>query len=131
MFILQSRCRKEATWPACAALRLHPAFIGRREKAPHERRRHRRPLPVSEGKDFHLADHDPGDTVGLDINKKQAQSLLQLSVQRLSELQEKLYAQDRWAVLLIFQAMDAAGKDSVIEHVMKGINPQGCEVHSF
>ena len=52
-------------------------------------------------------------------------------VKRLSELQERLYAQDRWAVLLIFQAMDAAGKDSVIEHVMKGVNPQGCDVHSF
>jgi PPK2 family polyphosphate:nucleotide phosphotransferase len=86
---------------------------------------------VSEGKGFHLADHDPGDTAGLDINKKQAQSLLQLSVQRLSELQEKLYAQDRWAVLLIFQAMDAAGKDSTIKHVMSGVNPQGVEVHAF
>jgi PPK2 family polyphosphate:nucleotide phosphotransferase len=86
---------------------------------------------VSEGKGFHLADHDPGDTAGLDINKKQAQSLLQLSVQRLSELQEKLYAQDRWAVLLLFQAMDAAGKDSTIKHVMSGVNPQGVEVHAF
>ena len=86
---------------------------------------------VSEGKGFHLADHDPGDTAGLDIDKKQAQSLLQLSVQRLSELQEKLYAQDRWAVLLIFQAMDAAGKDSTIKHVMSGVNPQGVEVHAF
>ena len=86
---------------------------------------------VSEGKGFHLADHDLGDTAGLDINKKQAQSLLQLSVQRLSELQEKLYAQDRWAVLLLFQAMDAAGKDSTIKHVMSGVNPQGVEVHAF
>jgi PPK2 family polyphosphate:nucleotide phosphotransferase len=86
---------------------------------------------VSEGKGFHLADHDPGDTAGLDINKKQAQSLLRLSVQRLSELQEKLYAQDRWAVLLLFQAMDAAGKDSTIKHVMSGVNPQGVEVHAF
>ena len=86
---------------------------------------------VSEGKGFRLADHDPGDTAGLDFSKKQAQSLLQLGVQRLSELQEKLYAQDRWAVLLIFQAMDAAGKDSTIKHVMSGVNPQGVEVHAF
>ena len=86
---------------------------------------------VSEGKGFRLADHDPGDTAGLELDKKQARSLLQLGVQRLGELQEKLYAQDRWAVLLIFQAMDAAGKDSTIKHVMSGVNPQGVEVHAF
>ncbi|MGB9314968.1 MAG: polyphosphate kinase 2 family protein, partial [Pseudolabrys sp.] len=74
---------------------------------------------------------DPRDTGKLDIGKKEAKNLLAEGVKRLSELQEKLYAQDRWAVLLIFQAMDAAGKDSVIEHVMNGVNPQGCEVHSF
>ena len=86
---------------------------------------------VGEGKGFRLADHDPGDTAGLALDKKQARSLLQLGVERLSELQEKLYAQDRWAVLLIFQAMDAAGKDSTIKHVMSGVNPQGVEVHAF
>src|SRR3954454_11506478 len=86
---------------------------------------------VSEGKGFRLADHDPGDTAGLDLDKKQAGALLQLGVQQLSELQEKLYAQDRWAVLLIFQAMDAAGKDSTIKHVMSGVDPQGVEVHAF
>jgi PPK2 family polyphosphate:nucleotide phosphotransferase len=80
---------------------------------------------------FRLKDWDPGDTNHLDIEKKEAKELLAEGVDRLSELQERLYAQDRWAVLLIFQAMDAAGKDSVIEHVMKGVNPQGCEVHSF
>ena len=86
---------------------------------------------VRKGQGFRLADHDPGDTAGLDLDKKQARALLQLGVQRLGELQEKLYAQDRWAVLLIFQAMDAAGKDSTIKHVMSGVNPQGVEVHAF
>src|SRR3954468_23371079 len=86
---------------------------------------------VTDGRGFRLADHDPGDTAGLDLDKQQAQSLLQQGVQRLGELQEKLYAQDRWAVLLIFQAMDAAGKDSTIKHVTSGVNPQGVEVHAF
>src|SRR5262247_1599441 len=86
---------------------------------------------VDDPDDFRLKDWDPGDTNHLDIEKDEAKKLLAEGVKRLSELQEKLYAQDRWAVLLIFQAMDAAGKDSAIEHVMKGINPQGCEVHSF
>jgi PPK2 family polyphosphate:nucleotide phosphotransferase len=80
---------------------------------------------------FRLKDWDPRDTNHLDIEKDEAKELLAEGVKRLSELQERLYAQDRWSVLLIFQAMDAAGKDSVIEHVMKGVNPQGCEVHSF
>ena len=80
---------------------------------------------------FRLKDWDPGDTNHLDIEKKEAKELLAEGVDRLSELQERLYAQDRWAVLLIFQAMDAAGKDSVIEHVMKGVNPQGCDVYAF
>ena len=86
---------------------------------------------VDDPDDFRLKDWDPGDTNHLDIEKDEAKKLLAEGVKRLSELQERLYAQDRWAVLLIFQAMDAAGKDSAIEHVMKGINPQGCEVHSF
>ena len=86
---------------------------------------------ITEGRGFRLVDHDPGDTAGLDLDKKKAGSLLQAGVQRLSELQETLYAQDRWAVLLIFQAMDAAGKDSTIKHVMSGVNPQGVEVHAF
>ena len=80
---------------------------------------------------FRIKDWDPGDTNHLDIEKKEAKDLLAEGVDRLSDLQERLYAQDRWAVLLIFQAMDAAGKDSVIKHVMKGVNPQGCDVHSF
>ena len=86
---------------------------------------------VTEGDKFRLADFDPGDTGGLDINKKEAKDLLAEGIARLSELQERLYAQDRWALLAIFQAMDAAGKDGAIKHVMSGINPQGCEVHSF
>jgi len=80
---------------------------------------------------FRLKDWDPADTNNLDIQKDEAKDLLEEGVKRLSELQERLYAQDRWAVLLIFQAMDAAGKDSVIKHVMRGVNPQGCDVHSF
>jgi PPK2 family polyphosphate:nucleotide phosphotransferase len=80
---------------------------------------------------FRIEEWEPADTGKLDIDKKEAKDLLAEGVERLSDLQERLYAQDRWAMLLIFQAMDAAGKDSVIEHVMKGVNPQGCEVHSF
>jgi len=80
---------------------------------------------------FKLSDHDPADHGGLDIEKMEARDLLADGVQQLAEMQEKLYAQDRWAVLVILQAMDAAGKDSVVEHVMSGINPQGCEVHPF
>ena len=80
---------------------------------------------------FRLKDWDPGDTNNLDIEKDEAKKLLAEGVKRLSELQERLYPQDRWAVLLILQAMDAAGKDSVIKHVMRGVNPQGCDVHSF
>jgi PPK2 family polyphosphate:nucleotide phosphotransferase len=79
---------------------------------------------------FRLKDIDPGDTFGLD-DKDEAKEMLADSVKRMSKLQEKLYAQDRWAVLLVFQAMDAAGKDGAIEHVMSGINPQGCQVFSF
>jgi PPK2 family polyphosphate:nucleotide phosphotransferase len=85
---------------------------------------------VTSGRGFRLADFDPGDTAGL-RSRTQAARLLAQGVERLKSLQEKLYAQDRWALLLVFQAMDAAGKDSTIKHVMSGVNPQGCEVHSF
>lgn len=81
--------------------------------------------------DFRLRDIDPADCCGLSIEKDEAKEMLAESVKRMSKLQEKLYAQDRWAVLLIFQAMDAAGKDGAIKHVMSGINPQGCQVFSF
>jgi PPK2 family polyphosphate:nucleotide phosphotransferase len=80
---------------------------------------------------FKIADVDPRETCGLKIEKGEAKAMLAESVKRLSGLQEKLYAQDRWAMLAIFQAMDAGGKDSAIEHVMSGVNPQGCQVHSF
>jgi PPK2 family polyphosphate:nucleotide phosphotransferase len=87
---------------------------------------------VTSGKGFRLADHDPGDTHGLESEQKQAAAeLLQRGVEWLAEEQEKLYAQDRWGVLLVFQAMDAAGKDSTIKHVMSGVNPQGVQVTSF
>src|SRR5215216_2175950 len=80
---------------------------------------------------FRLSDFDCADTCGLDIEKAEAKALLADGVERLADLQQKLYAQNRWSVLAIFQAMDAAGKDGAIEHVMSGINPQGCQVHSF
>jgi PPK2 family polyphosphate:nucleotide phosphotransferase len=80
---------------------------------------------------FRLADVDPADTCGLDIEKAEAKALLADGIERLSKLQEKLYAQNQWAVLVVFQAMDAAGKDGAIKHVMSGVNPQGCQVHAF
>jgi PPK2 family polyphosphate:nucleotide phosphotransferase len=89
-----------------------------------------RDLRVTNGRKFRLRDHDPAATVGF-RSKKDAERRLRSGVARLRELQEKLYAQDRWALLLIIQAMDAAGKDGTIEHVMSGVNPQGCQVHSF
>jgi PPK2 family polyphosphate:nucleotide phosphotransferase len=90
------------------------------------------PYRVTNGKDFRLKRFDPADTLHLvSADKPRAQEALASGVQVLSQLQDKLYAQDRWAVLLIFQAMDAAGKDSAIKHVMSGVNPQGCEVYSF
>jgi PPK2 family polyphosphate:nucleotide phosphotransferase len=73
---------------------------------------------------------DPEDTSGLAL-KDEADALIHDAVRQMADLQERLYAQDRWSVLLIFQALDAAGKDGVIKHVMSGLNPQGCEVHSF
>ena len=86
---------------------------------------------IESGKGFHLKDHDPGDTAGIDADKGAAAALLAEGVDRLSTLQDKLYAQDRWGVLCIFQAMDAAGKDGAIKHVFSGVNPQGCHVTSF
>ena len=80
---------------------------------------------------FRLSDYDPDDSEGLTKDKSEAKAMLAEGVQLLVGLQEKLYADDRWSVLIIFQAMDAAGKDSVVEHVMSGLNPQGVQVHSF
>jgi PPK2 family polyphosphate:nucleotide phosphotransferase len=85
---------------------------------------------VTSGDRFRLSRMDPKDTCGLAL-KDEADALIQDAIRRMADLQERLYAQDRWSVLLIFQALDAAGKDGVIKHVMSGLNPQGCEVHSF
>ena len=90
------------------------------------------PYCITKGKKFRLKDFDPGDTNGLKSEfKDEAKALLARGVKQLAEQQEMLYAQDRWGVLLVFQAMDAAGKDGAIEHVMSGVNPQGVQVHSF
>ena len=80
---------------------------------------------------FRLSEYDPAETCGLDIEKAEAKAMLANGIERLSALQEKLYAHNRWSVLAVFQAMDAAGKDGAIKHVMSGVNPQGCQVHSF
>ncbi len=91
-----------------------------------------KPFRVTDGKDFRLKHFNPGDTLGFKSeDKPKAKEALEWGVNVLAELQDKLYAQDRWSVLLIFQAMDAAGKDGAIKHVMSGINPQGCQVFSF
>ena len=86
---------------------------------------------ITKGRSFRLEDHDPRDTAHLKEGKKAARELLEQSVNMLADLQDKLYAQDRWSVLLIFQAMDAAGKDGTIKHVMSGVNPQGVQVYAF
>ena len=91
-----------------------------------------KPFRVTDGSDFRLKDVDPGDTLGIGSeDKSRAKEALATGVEALAQLQDMLYAQDRWAVLLIFQAMDAAGKDGTIKHVMSGVNPQGCQVYSF
>ena len=91
-----------------------------------------RPYRIDRGRGFKLKDIDPGDTGALDTeDKPEAIEDLALTRDALSDLQDMLYAQDRWAVLLVFQAMDAAGKDGTIKHVMSGVNPQGCQVVSF
>ncbi|MCC6640498.1 MAG: polyphosphate kinase 2 family protein [Deltaproteobacteria bacterium] len=90
------------------------------------------PYRIDRGKKFRLKDVDPSDTGPLESEQKQeSRDVLQHGVAELSRLQEMLYAQDRWGLLLIFQAMDAAGKDGTIKHVLSGVNPQGCEVRSF
>src|SRR5207247_7207750 len=92
-----------------------------------------KPFRITKGKDFRLKDVEPNDTLEFtkEAEKPRAKEALATGVTALAELQDKLYAQDKWAVLLIFQAMDAAGKDGAIKHVISGINPQGCEVYSF
>ena len=91
-----------------------------------------KPFRITDGDKFRLKDLDPSDTLEFDSeDKPRAKEALQNGVSALAELQDMLYAQDKWAVLLIFQAMDAAGKDGTIKHVMTGVNPQGCQVFSF
>jgi PPK2 family polyphosphate:nucleotide phosphotransferase len=90
------------------------------------------PFRITSGKKFRLKDIDPGDTLHLESeDKPRAKEVLAMGVELLAELQDKLYAQDRWSLLIILQAMDAAGKDGTIKHIMSGVNPQGCQVHSF
>ena len=89
------------------------------------------PFRITTGKGFRLKDFDPRDTCGLQLDKGEAAELLKRGTEWLAEEQGLLYAEDRWSLLLIFQAMDAAGKDSTIKHVMSGLNPQGCQVFSF
>jgi PPK2 family polyphosphate:nucleotide phosphotransferase len=91
-----------------------------------------KPFRITDGERFRLRDIDPGDTLQFGSeDKPRAGKALAMGIEAMAELQGMLYAQDRWAVLLVFQAMDAAGKDGTIKHVMSGVNPQGCEVYSF
>jgi PPK2 family polyphosphate:nucleotide phosphotransferase len=89
------------------------------------------PFRLTKGTGFQLKNYDPGETCGLKLDKAKAAQLLQQGTEWLAQEQDMLYAQDRWSLLLVFQAMDAAGKDSTIKHVMSGVNPQGCQVFSF
>jgi PPK2 family polyphosphate:nucleotide phosphotransferase len=89
------------------------------------------PFRITKGKGFRLKRFDPADTCGLQLDKGEAAELLARGTEWLAEEQDMLYAQDSWSLLLIFQAMDAAGKDGTIKHVMSGVNPQGCQVFSF
>jgi PPK2 family polyphosphate:nucleotide phosphotransferase len=104
----------------------------KRQKVIERARRFSKPFRITDGKKFTLKKFDPRDTLGLSSEEKpRAQEALATGRQALADLQDVLYAQDNWAVLLILQAMDAAGKDGAIKHVMSGVNPQGCQVHSF
>src|SRR5438105_6247066 len=89
------------------------------------------PFRVATGNGFRLNSVDTADTCGLTMGKGEAAELLQRGTEWLAEEQDMLYAQNRWSLLLVFQAMDAAGKDGTIKHVMSGVNPQGCQVFSF
>ncbi|HEV2288779.1 MAG TPA: polyphosphate kinase 2 family protein [Candidatus Acidoferrales bacterium] len=89
-----------------------------------------KPFKITDGGKFRLKGFSPEETLGFDAKEK-AQETLDRGISRLNDLQDKLIAQDRWALLLIFQGMDAAGKDSTIKHVMSGVNPEGCHVHHF
>jgi polyphosphate kinase 2 (PPK2 family) len=89
-----------------------------------------KPFRIEDGAGFRLTDFDPSDTQGLK-SKEHAREILEDGVARLTELQEKLYAQDQWAILVVLQGMDAAGKDSTVKHVMSGMNPLACSATAF
>jgi PPK2 family polyphosphate:nucleotide phosphotransferase len=102
------------------------------QKVIKEARKLAKPFRIANGEKFHLKDCDPGDTLGfVSEDKPRAKEALRNGIEALADLQDRLYAQDKWGVLLVFQAMDAAGKDGAIKHVMSGVNPQGCQVYSF
>jgi PPK2 family polyphosphate:nucleotide phosphotransferase len=104
----------------------------KREKRVEDARRLTRPYRIEDGSKFRLRDFDPGDTGDLERDDKpRARKLLERGVEAMARLQDMLYAQNQWSVLLVFQALDAAGKDSMIRHVFSGVNPQGCQVASF
>lgn len=86
---------------------------------------------IDKTRQFRIADHDPGETFGLPLDNDEVKTMLADGIVRLRDLQDRLYAQDRWAVLIVLQGMDAAGKDSTVEHVLSGLNPRGCDVHEF
>ena len=86
---------------------------------------------VTDGDKFKLKDYDPGDTGDVDFDKKDGKEILEVGVKTLARLQERLYAEGKWAILMVLQGIDTAGKDGVIKHVLSGVNPQGCSVHSF
>jgi len=86
---------------------------------------------VTDGDKFKLKDYDPGDTGDVDFDKKDGKEILEVGVKKLAKLQERLYAEGKWAILMVLQGIDTAGKDGVIKHVLTGVNPQGCSVHSF
>jgi len=86
---------------------------------------------VTDGEKFKLKDYDPSDTGDVDFDKKDGKEILEVGVKKLAKLQERLYAEGKWAILMVLQGIDTAGKDGVIKHVLSGVNPQGCSVHSF
>ncbi|HMA75074.1 MAG TPA: polyphosphate kinase 2 family protein [Xanthobacteraceae bacterium] len=86
---------------------------------------------IEKAQGFRLADFDPAATCGMDIGKAAAKDMIADGLRHLTAMQEKLYAQNRWALLVVLQGMDASGKDGIVKHVMSGLNPQGCEVHAF
>jgi len=114
----------------CAPRLYYTAEAMKHDKLIKEASRLAEPFCITKGDKFRLKDWDPAATTGVK-NKQHAQNILDAREGVLSRLQEKLYAQDRWAVLIVLQALDAAGKDGVIKHVMSGVNPQGCDVHAF